>query len=103
MLAPLGIQHLRIDPLPLGQPGTAGIPHQARKRPGPHSYSPVTSAHTTAWAVAFRSLSQHYWQRPAPWTVRAHHKTKVSKGPAVARRAARPADENGSAVLSGVR
>jgi hypothetical protein len=102
MLAPLGIQHLRIDPLPLGQPDTAGIPHQVRKRPGPHTYSPVTSAHTTAWAVAFRSLSDHYWQRPAPWMVRAHHK-KISKGAAAARRAARPAEENSSALVPGVR
>ena len=103
MLAPLGIQHLRIDPLPLGQPGTAGIPHQARKRPGPHTYHPVTTAHTTAWAVAFRSLSQHYWQRPAPWMVRGHHKTKIAKGAAAARRPARPAGENGSVLMSGVR
>jgi hypothetical protein len=46
MLAPLGIVQLRIDPLPFGPPRTRGIPHQARKRPAAHSYTPVTSAHT---------------------------------------------------------
>jgi hypothetical protein len=76
MLAPLGIQQLRVDPLPFGLPGTRGIPHQARKRPAAHSYTPVTPvtpAHTAAWAMTFRSLSGHHWLRSSPWPGRVHH------------------------------
>jgi len=73
MLAPLGIGQLRVDPLPLGHPGPGGIPRQSRKRPAPHSYAPVTAAHTTAWVAAFRTLSEHYWQRPGRWPASGHH------------------------------
>src|SRR5882724_2786902 len=44
MLAPLGIRQLRIDALPLGQPGADGIPRQARRHPAPHPYAPVVPA-----------------------------------------------------------
>jgi hypothetical protein len=80
MLAPLGIRQLRVDPLPLGQPGAGGIPSQARRRPAPHQYAPVTPAHTAAWATAFRSLSGHHWQRPAPRSVRGHHRQPDAAG-----------------------
>jgi len=71
MLAPLGIRELRIDPLPLGQPGAGEVPRQARRRPVPHRYTPVTSAHMAAWTTAFRSLSDrslsgHQWQGHSP-------------------------------------
>jgi len=80
MLAPLGIRQLRVDPLPLGQPGAGAIPSQARRRPAPHSYTPVTQAHMAAWAMAFRSLSGHHWQRPAPRSVRGHHRQPDAAG-----------------------
>ena len=80
MLAPLGIRQLRVDPLPLGQPGAGAIPAQARKRPAPHTYTPVTPAHTAAWAMAFRSLSGHHWQRPSPRSVRGHHRQPDAAG-----------------------
>jgi hypothetical protein len=71
MLAPLGIRQLRVDPLPLGQPGAGEVPRQARRRPVPHRYTPVTSAHMAAWTMAFRSLSDrtlsgHQWQGHSP-------------------------------------
>ena len=73
MLAPLGIQQLRIDPLPFGPPGTRAVPHEARKRPAAHSYTPVTPAYTAAWAMTFRSLAGHHWLRSSPWPGRVHH------------------------------
>jgi hypothetical protein len=78
MLAPLGIRQLRVDPLPLGQPGAGDIPCQARRRPAPHPYTPVTPARTAGWAMTFRALPGHPWQRPAPWSVRGHHKARAS-------------------------
>jgi hypothetical protein len=78
MLAPLGIRQLRVDPLPLGRPGAGEIPRQARRRPAPHPYTPVTPARTAAWAMTFRALSWHHWQRPSPSSVRVHHKAKAS-------------------------
>jgi hypothetical protein len=71
MLAPLGIRDLRVDPLPLGQPAAGGVPRQARRRPAPHRYTPVTSAHMAAWTTAFRSLSDrsqsgHQWHGHSP-------------------------------------
>ena len=80
MLAPLGIRQLRVDPLPLGEPGAGAIPSQARRRPAPHSYTPVTPAHTAAWAMAFRSLSGHHWQRPVPRSVRGQHRQPDGAG-----------------------
>jgi hypothetical protein len=80
MLAPLGIRQLRVDPLPLGHPGADGIPRQARRRPAPHSYAPVVPARTAAWAMAFRSLSGHRWQRPSPCSVQGHHKARLKVG-----------------------
>jgi hypothetical protein len=74
MLTPLGIRQLRVDPLPLGRPGAGEIPRQARRRPVPHPYAPVTPAHTAAWAVTFRSLPGHHWQRLFTSSVRAHRK-----------------------------
>ena len=71
MLAPLGIRQLRVDPLPLGQSGAAEVPRQARRRPVPHRYTPVTSAHMATWTTAFRSLSDrslpgHQWHGHSP-------------------------------------
>jgi hypothetical protein len=71
MLAPLGIRQLRVDPLPLGPTGADEVPRQARRRPVPHRYTPVTSAHMAAWTMAFRSLSDrslsgHQWQGHSP-------------------------------------
>jgi hypothetical protein len=71
MLVPLGIRQLRVDPLPLGQPGAGEVPRQARRRPVSHRYTPVTSAHMAAWTMAFRSLSDrslsgHQWQGHSP-------------------------------------
>ena len=78
MLGPLGIRQLRVDPLPLGQPGAGEIPRQARRRPVPHPYTPVTPARTAAWAMTFRALSGHHGRRPSPWSARVHHKAKAS-------------------------
>lgn len=66
MLAPLGIGHFRVDPLPYGQPGDqpVAVPHQLRTRPVPHAHIPVTVGHVDPWATALRSLSGHYWGRP---------------------------------------
>jgi hypothetical protein len=64
MLAPLGVGHFRVDPLPLGHPGAGEVPRQPRTRLVPHAHIPVTVAHPDAWATAFRSLSGHYWARP---------------------------------------
>jgi hypothetical protein len=66
MLAPLGIGHFRVDPLPLGQPvrQPVAMPRQLRTRPVPHAHIPVTVGHADPWATAFRSLSGHYWGRP---------------------------------------
>jgi hypothetical protein len=69
-LAPLRIRQLRVDPLPFGPPGTRGTP---RKRPAAQAYTPVTPAHTAAWAVTFRSAAGHHWLRSSPWPGRAHH------------------------------
>jgi hypothetical protein len=74
MLTPLGIRQLRVDPLPLGRPGAGEVPRQARRRPAPHPYAPVTPAHTAAWAMTFRSLPGHHWQRLFTSPVRAHRK-----------------------------
>jgi hypothetical protein len=71
MLAPLGVGHFRVDPLPLrvaplplGRPGADEVSRQPRTRSVPHAHIPVTVAHPDAWATAFRSLSSHYWGRP---------------------------------------
>ena len=66
MLVPLGIRELRVDPLPLGHPGAGEVPRQARRRPVPHRYTPVTSAHMAAWTMAVRSLSGHQWPGHSP-------------------------------------
>ena len=81
LLAPLGIRQLRVDPLPLGEPGAGGIPRQARSRPAPPPYAPVAPARPAAWATAFRSLSGHHWPRQSPWPGQGHHhKAKVKVG-----------------------
>jgi hypothetical protein len=74
LLTPLGVRQLRVDPLPLGRPGAGEVPRQARRRPAPHPYAPVTPAHTAAWAMTFRSLPGHHWQRLFTTSARAHRK-----------------------------
>jgi hypothetical protein len=74
LLTPLGVRQLRVDPLPLGRPGAGEIPRQARRRPAPHPYAPLTPAHTAAWAMTFRSLPGHHRQRLLPPSARAHRK-----------------------------
>ena len=80
MLAPLGVEQVRVDPRPVGQPGAGAIPSQARRRPAPHPYTPVTPAPMAAWAMAFRSLSGHHWQRSSPRSVRGHHRQPEGAG-----------------------